>query len=428
MSGRLRIAINAGIKPGSGTGGIETVLRGLATLGHLDDGDEEYVFIAPWDDPDWLRPLLGARSSIVPAPRPVIAPASRSRAKPVEAVRRIVRPVRAAAGQLKRALSASAAMNAGAPVSDGFYESLRCDVIHFPFQTYVRCALPSVYNPHDLQHRHFPQFFTKAEIRRRELLYAAACRTARTVVVASQFVKRDVAASYRLAPGKIPLDVRAVLSKYGAADVLPAPDAAYALYPAMTWEHKNHLRLLEALALLRDRDGLRVRLICTGQQNDFWPLIRERLAALRLEAQVTFTGIVSPQELNALYDAAQFVVIPTLFEAASAPLFEAWQHDAPVACASVTSLPEQAADAALLFDPLSVESIAAAVARMTREPDLRAELRRRGHRRLSDFSWARTLRAYRAVYRRAAGRALNDEDTRLLRWDWNVGGSDSSLT
>src|SRR5208283_4834862 len=43
------------------------------------------------------------------------------------------------------------------PVSDGFYESLGCDVIHFPFQYFVLCAIPSIFNPHDLQHLHFPK-------------------------------------------------------------------------------------------------------------------------------------------------------------------------------------------------------------------------------------------------------------------------------
>jgi glycosyltransferase involved in cell wall biosynthesis len=115
---------------------------------------------------------------------------------------------------------------------------------------------------------------------------------------------------------------------------------------------------------------------------------------------------------------AQFVVIPTLFEAASGPLYEAWYDGAPVACSNVTSLPEQASDAALLFDPRSTESIAAAVAEMATNGKLRETLRERGERRLKDFSWERTAKAYRAVYRRAAGQPLEEEDRWLLTWDW----------
>jgi hypothetical protein len=55
---------------------------------------------------------------------------------------------------------------------------------------------------------------------------------------------------------------------------------------------------------------------------------------------------------------------------------------------------------------------------MTTNWQLREELKRRGHRRVQDFSWERTAKAFRAVYRRAAGLTLNDEDRWLLQWDW----------
>jgi glycosyltransferase involved in cell wall biosynthesis len=84
----------------------------------------------------------------------------------------------------------------------------------------------------------------------------------------------------------------------------------------------------------------------------------------------------------------------------------------------VTSLPEQVGDAALLFDPLSVEAIAIAMKQMATDESLRASLVRKGRQRLLDFSWERTAKAYRAVYRSAAGRTLSEEDRFLLSWDW----------
>lgn len=427
MGGRLRIAINAQVRPGDGKGGVETVLRVLTALARLDDGDEEYVFIGPWDEPDWLQPLMGDGQLVVPGPKPTTptpAPALVRQAL----FKQALGPLRPVARRVRQMLHVPAVVRDEVPNSDGFFERLNCDVIHFPFQDYIRCALPAVYNPHDLQHLHFPQFFSRADIRRRDLIYGAGCREAHTVAVASRFVKQDVARGYGVAAEKIqvipwappplaaarassPDDARAALSRYAVGD------EPFALYPAMTWEHKNHIRLLEALALLRDRDGLTVRLVCTGHQNRFWPRIEQRLASLRLAGQVKFLGVIAREELSALYRAAQFVVVPTLFEAASAPLFEAWQHGAPVACSAVTSLPEQAGDAALLFDPHTVEAVAAAVARMATDAGLRRDLRLRGTRRLRNFNCERTLRSYRAVYRRAAGRVLGEEDRRLLSLD-----------
>jgi len=416
----LRIAINAQIPAGSGAGGIETVLRVLTTLNQLD-GDEEYIFIGHPTDADWLEPLLGERQTLVRAPNP----AQQFKPDKAEILKRMLGRLRPVIRNVKNFLTSPPKILPKVPVSDGFFESLNCDVIHFPYQDYVYCAgIPTVYNPHDLQHRHYPEFFAPEEIARREIIYPAACRAAQTVVVASRYVKRDVIESYGTEAGKIQVipwsppeisldeftekEALRLLEKYDC------PARPFILYPAMTWEHKNHLRLLEAVYYLRERVGLTVNIVCTGHKNSFFGKIEKRLCELNLEKQIQFTGIVEYKELSMFYRLAQFVIVPTLFEAASAPLFEAWQHGTPVACSKVTALPEQAADAALLFDPLSVEEIAGAIKTLALDENLRAEYRTRGFRRLRDFDLERTAKAYRAVYRKAAGMALTDEDSDLL--------------
>ena len=438
MRDRLRVAIDAQLTPDGGSGGVVTALRALTALARLDDGAEEYVFVGPCDAADWLRPLLPAGQRIVRGPASDGWTVDRR-----EPFKRALGPLRPAARNVKRMLMAPAGRAAGmaarlsprrlAPAAPkNFYERLGCDVIHFPFQHFEPCALPAVYNPHDLQHLHHPEFFTEPEIARRESLHPAACRAAHTVVVASEFVRRDLVGRYGVDAGKVQVIPWAPppppeSARAARADDLPALRSRYALgerpfalYPAMTWEHKNHVRLLEAVASLRDREGMELRVVCTGHKTEFWPRVERRARELGLAGQVTFPGLVPREDLSALYRAAQFVFIPTLFEAASAPLFEAWQHGAAAACSAVTSLPEQAAGAALLFDPLSVEGIAAALARMATDEGLRDELRRRGARRLEDFSLERTAKAYRAVYRRAAGRALTEEDRWLLGRDWTL--------
>lgn len=423
MNKKLRIGINAQIPSSSGAGGIETVLRALTPLGRLADGNEEYIFITHPSDPDWLKPFLTDRQKIVSAPKPQTTNAPNQN-KFVELLKENIKPF---ARRVRDFIKPPTA-KFGVPVSDGFYESLGCDVIHFPYQDYVRCRVPTVYNPHDLQHLHYPEFFAAQEFQRREIIYPQACRHARTIVAASQFVKRDIAEKYAVAPGKIQVipwspadadlrdftetEANRLLEKYAC------PPSPFALYPAMTWEHKNHLRLIEAVNLLRERENLKINLVCTGHKNAFYPQIEKLVRELNLEKQIRFTGITEYTELSVFYRLAQFVVVPTLFEAMSGPLFEAWQYGAPVACSNVTSLPEQALDAALLFDPFSVEEIAHAMKKMSTDGNLRKDLRERGFRRLKNFDQERTAKAYRAVYRRTAGLRLNEEDEYLLSRDW----------
>jgi len=412
----LRVAIDAQM-PARGTlGGVEQFTIGLVhALGKLDDGSEEYLIVVHRSNRDWLNPYLGSNQWTVPGPP-----------SKFEAAKRLLGPFRISAGKLWRFTQSliRGLPEVTIPDSNGFYESLGVNVVHFPYQHFVKCNLPIVYNPHDLQHLHYPQFFTERELAARSVLYPAGCRSAHAVATLSSWVKGDIVRQYGIDPQKIyaipfgvPTELYGVvtpglLKKIVHKFRLPL---SFSFYPAQTWEHKNHLRLLEALALLRDRNGLEIHLVCTGKQNDFWRIIKKRVYELRLQNQVHFLGFVDATELRALYHLAQFVIHPSLFEGGGLPILEGFREGAPVACSNVTSLPEYAGDAALYFDPTSVESIADALCRMTTDVDLRESLRQRGVARVRQFTWERTAKTYRALYRKVAGKKLSDEDRDLLK-------------
>ncbi len=410
----MKVAIEFRAEPGT-AGGTAPALRSLVSaLGALTDGPEEYAIVLGAEKLiDWLGPL-GANQRLVLPPKP----------REKSLLRRALGPI---ARRLRdRLVPPRQWPEVG--LSDGFYERLGCDVVHFPTHAFTVCALPSVYNPHDLQHLHYPQFFDLSEIAWREAVFPAGCHFAQTVVVNSQWVKDDVVRQYGVSPHKVQvipeaaptelmpraseIDLGSLKQRYGLPE-------AFALYPSMTWPHKNHLRLLDALAYLRERRGLVVPLVCTGARHEAsWPQIEARLSQHGLAGQVQFLGFLPHEDLRGLYRLARCLVLPTLFEANSLPIFEAWLEGTPVACANVTALPEQVMDAGVLFDPFDPASIGEALFRLFSDDALCEELRAKGRRRLTDFDWARTARAYRAVYRRAAGQHLSEEDRALLAWDW----------
>jgi len=415
MTPTLRIAINCELAPGTQAGGTQSVVSGLVrALGELG-GTEEYLLLCHPENRAWLEPLAGPNTKLINRPQP-------RRAKWRASLQRLgAKALRTFTGDRARTWPE-------VPRSDGFYESLGADVIHWPWQHFVITALPAVFNPHDILHLHYPRFFQPRDIVAREAVYPVACRLAHTVVVASEWARNDIAGRYAITPDRMQIipwapptmaaaaptdsDISAARSKFSLPE-------AFAFYPAVTWEHKNHLRLLSALVETRDQRGLTIPLICTGHRFERHAVkVDAEVKRLGLENQVRFLGSVSFAELRAIYRAAQFVFVPTLFEAASGPVFEAWQEGTPVACSTVTSLPQQAGDAALLFDPHDTHAIAEALARMATDAVFRETLRTNGQRRLQDFPWERTARAYRATYRRAASHALSAEEKELLAWDW----------
>jgi len=185
-------------------------------------------------------------------------------------------------------------------------------------------------------------------------------------------------------------------------------------YPAQTWAHKNHLGLLEALANLRDQRRIFVPLVCSGRLNDFFPQIKKRVRELKLAHQVRFLGFVDPLTLRCLYALSRCLVFSTKFEGLGMPVMEAFSAGVPVACSNVTCLPEQAGDAALIFDPDRPDRIADAIFRLWTDDALCKRLVERGRKRAANFTWDRTARMFRAHHRRIANRPLTDEDHALL--------------
>lgn len=404
--------------PGDGTsGGVQHFTSSLVrALGRLSDGSEEYIVIGPRHKGEWLYPLLGPNQRLVAGPAP----------GRLKGYATFPAPLRLPLTRLYRKIQAIAdrpLFSPRVPQSNGFYESLGADIIHFPHQRFVDTGLPAVYNPHDLQYVHYPEFFTKQELAELDGLYRFACGRCTAVASESKAVKDDVSKTLGISPEKIQVILWGPPTElYGSVDdenLLHTRKkfgltGSFLFYPAQTWPHKNHLRLLEAMALLKNRHGLVVRLVCTGSKNFFWPTIKTAIGSLGLSDQVSFLGFVSSDDLQALYKLARFVIFPSLFEGGGFPVLEAFRAGAPLACSDIPPLREYAGQAAFYLEPRSVDSIADAVMSLTADDRLRAGLREKGFQRVSTFSWRTTARTYRALYRKVAGRELDEEDLRCL--------------
>jgi glycosyltransferase involved in cell wall biosynthesis len=307
--------------------------------------------------------------------------------------------------------------------SDGTVEEEGVDVIHFPFQDAFTTGIPSIYQPHDLQHLHLPEFFSRWHYERRERIYRAHCERAAAVVTMTSWGRRDFIASYELPEDKVwVVPGASVLPEYPAPSAeeldqmrtrLSLPEE-FLLYPAKPWPHKNHDRLLQALALVCDRTGTTIPLVCSGARASDFDGVRDRAGELGLDSATIFPGFVSPKELRGLYELATALVFPSRFEGWGLPVCEAFSAGLPVASSSSTGLPDLVGDAGLIFDPQSTDQIADAVQRIWTDGELRRSLAESGRKRSELFSWDHTARLFRAHYRRIGGRTLAEEDRILL--------------
>lgn len=286
------------------------------------------------------------------------------------------------------------------------------DVIHSPVQHFpnLTFSVPMISTLHDLQHMHYPEFFSREELDRRAVLYKQAAVFAERVIVSFQHVKNDIVAHYGIPADKIDVCLWGVdrpqvpdEASVRAAQKLHNVKTPYLFYSANTWRHKNHLGLIKAFNILRKRPDSNISLVCTGQKlPDYFPVIEEELKKLGLEDSVRFTGYIPEADVRALLKGAALAVIPTLYEAGSFPLIEAMSFEVPVICSNVTSLPETIGDERFVFDPADTESISDKIALMLNDEKLRAENIVNSKRRISSYGWETAVANFVDSYRKAA--------------------------
>ena len=262
------------------------------------------------------------------------------------------------------------------------------DAVHYPLTVPIpRVELPSVLTLLDVQHLDLPELFPRGERLFRRLAYDRAARRADRVIVISEWARGRVVE-------RLGLDRERVHAIHLGVDqerFTPAPAVRrepFLLYPARPWPHKNHARLFEAFADVREQRP-ELRLVLTGVGHD----------PARLPERVETRGGVSADELVALYRRAAALVFPSLYEGFGLPPVEAMACGCPVAASNAGSLPEVVGDAAVLFDPTDPRSIADGIEEALGRADELASL---GLERAAAFTWDATARAHDRVYEAAA--------------------------
>jgi glycosyltransferase involved in cell wall biosynthesis len=256
--------------------------------------------------------------------------------------------------------------------------------------------VPTVSVIYDRQYATYPEFFTTHEIGQRDQNFRDASGYSSAVATISDYVrdsilKTNIISSDRVftiyiqAPHRLPEPdpqlSRDILQRLGIRN------RGYLIYPANFWRHKNHEMLLTSFGIARTAGlGDDIKLVLTGAPSDRMNELKQAAHALGLGKHVRFAGFVVNAEFAALLNNCLAVIFPSLYEGFGMPVVEAMAAGCPVACSNITSLPEVAGDAALLFDPRVPSQIAQAIVRIATDEKLRADLVARGAKQAAKFS------------------------------------------
>jgi glycosyltransferase involved in cell wall biosynthesis len=255
------------------------------------------------------------------------------------------------------------------------------DLVYFLDQSSVADCLSRTHyisTVWDLCHREymeFPEVYEDGEYHRRERFFRQTLPRAVAVMTNCERLKQQISGYYSVEPRRIQvaefmvwldpaddLNVTEILRRHGLQD------RRYIFYPAQFWAHKNHIYILEALAILGRDYGVPVDAVFSGRDKGVLAHVRRTAERLGLGAQVHFPGFVPAKEIPALYQGALALVMPSYFGPTNLPPLEARALGCPVIYSDLPDFREATANSFLYCDLEQPASLAELVYQLLQSP------------------------------------------------------------
>jgi GT2 family glycosyltransferase/glycosyltransferase involved in cell wall biosynthesis len=218
----------------------------------------------------------------------------------------------------------------------------------------------------DLLHRDFPQSLPPEELYHRERCMIETLANSDFIQCNSLFVKEGLRHHYGMENERLFVLYNAVqhrVARHRNAERVCRP-RPYFIYPANTWKHKNHQRLLEAYQAYRKSTTNPWDLCLTGSKvggpNEGLP------DTLPLPEGCEWLGFVDEHTYVSLFQGASAMIFPSLYEGFGIPVLEALFLGVPTACSRSCSLPEIGGNLVHYMDAESVPDITRALQALSR--------------------------------------------------------------
>lgn len=278
------------------------------------------------------------------------------------------------------------------------------DLVHGPaYALPLICPARSVLTIHDLSFVLFPHAFNRGNRLYLKTMTRLAAQRADAVIAVSEHTRGDVirllgvpAERVHTVPNGVDESFRPLpeeeIGQFREQQQLPE---RFILCISTLEPRKNLTTLIYAYAALGETEHT---LVLGGGRGWQYEQVFATVEELGLGDRVWFPGFISHEELPYWYNAADMFVFPSIYEGFGLPPLEAMACGTPVIVSDSSSLPEVVGSAGLLVDPADEDTLAAAIHRVSTDPDLAASMAERGLSRAAEFSWRSSARDTAAVY------------------------------
>ena len=270
-------------------------------------------------------------------------------------------------------------------------------------------SFQTIMTVHDLVYRRFPQDTNPYMRRHLERTMPRDAHRCFALLADSEATKRDAVELLGVPAAKVHTVYLGVSNDFRPLDGDPSLDRVrqqyslpdrFLLFVGTVEPRKNLIRLMQAFDALCQSPSFAHGLVIVGGKGWKDRPILDALRQCRAAERIVLTGHVPGPDLPVLYNLADVLVMPSLYEGFGLPVLEAMASGTPVVTSNVSSLPEVAGDAAVLVDPLSIESMVEGIRRLVTDAALRDDLKRRGLRRAAEFTWEKAARQALEIFER----------------------------
>lgn len=263
-----------------------------------------------------------------------------------------------------------------------------------------KTGIKSVATIHDLIFLRYPEYFKKIDCIIYDRKFRHACQVASQIHAISEQTKRDIIQFFAITEEKIKVIYQSInpifFSKADTAKKqqirrkyqLPQK---FLMTVGTVEARKNLMALVEGMALA----NIYIPLVVVGKPTDYQLKVQKLIEHDLNRLQVFFFPSIEDAELAVLYQMAQVMIYPSIFEGFGLPVAEAQASGCPVVTSNTSSLPEAGGDGALYIDPHKPEEIGPAIRKLLNDKDLRKSLIAKGKinaQRFTPENYARQLK------------------------------------
>ncbi len=263
---------------------------------------------------------------------------------------------------------------------------------------------------HDIIPLKFPEFAPRSKKTRLFLIYKALMKwlvtVSDTIIADSEHSRRDILDFFRIPPSKVKAVYLGVDSKYRPlpTDVreevrrkLNVNDRL-ALFAGRADPYKNLISLVRAVESINLKGKINCKVAVAGERDPRYREVEKYIISKRMRDDVLFLGSLDEDELIRIYNAADVLVLPSMYEGFGLPPLEAMACGTPVICSNRSSLPEVVGDAGMVVEPTDTEAIASAMERVFTDGALRNKMIEDGLKRAALFPWKKTAEETLKIY------------------------------